>query len=1284
MLLCSAVALAVGATCVRLRAQSATQEAPADEPEVRIVLTATDREAADFLKQAELATAGGQYDKAIDLLQTLLTGDRKMLIGQRDDLRRYAGLRQRALTLLAALPAEAKANYVRQYEPPAAKLVEQYQASGDTAVLRRAAEDFSLTPSGRRAMDELGAIAYDRGDFLAAGFWWSRGGGENALSQTRIAAAYHAAGDAVRAGGALQRLESRFADERVVVAGKSVRAAEWTRQLLAKSSANAPVNGALPVAAVGIWSWPAAPAVQQKLASAMAGEFIDGEGFRVAVENGRPVATFAQQSGGRFARTFELADVVRPITVVINQAPAVVARVESGLIAIEPATGRELWRKNFILHEDSDAAKGSATSPFLGITGDIGRCEIAAGEGKIFAVGRYRAVDPSTYRRFALDASEDVSTLAAFDAATGKQLWAVGRGGAAGETLSTAKFLAAPAYHGGRLYVIARIGAEYHGLALDAANGKLLWQTAIGAVPTTSGEAVTWQAGYAVQTMTERGTPPTVAGHNVVFATNAGLIAALDSASGKPAWGYRYDSTVAGQVSDEYLRPVVDRAYDLVLARRPVRTQNNLLVERGRLICLPSDSEQVLVIDPNDGTLLWSRPREQAEYLATAANAVLLVSPHVTALDLATGETVRKIESEVVGRPAVIGSQVVAAARGEIKRINLADGSVGRLAAVHGNLLAGSVTIVGDGIVTANAAGLSGFVDERIASQLLNQRLTGAADAGVKLELRLTQAQLMLESGELAKAVEMLAALEKDAAGSPDISKRVRAAYAAALMKQLPQAPAGAVATLLTNAQRVADTTQQKLVIGLAAVKRYEAVGDRSQAAQLAVKLAKEHAAVVLRDPVTGEITSGYAVAQREASRLGSDVSADALAAGQLLPMFSLNQAGVTLLRDDAEQPVVFAQRLLASDGAALLTLDASAVTSAAASEKKLEAFAPRSRNRRAIVLADGAKLALVDDETLLLVDKKFAIAAKKPLRDLGVEGFSRLVVAGERVVFIMPRGRLVCVDLANAPVIAWTASGYDAHTHRYRQWLLQEDPRDRGIRVVHLGTGRVASFSGGRRSAEAMLVQSPENFLVAQTNDGVGVFDCRRLERQSSPIVSWPFERDASLTFLATHKNHVLVRSATENDASVHLLNLDEPGKVQAFAWPAEAGEPRQVWQQGDQLRVLAGRANNGQEGLITPHIVAIDLGAGKVLWAKALNEENAGAAAVRVTAATDNTLTCIVRLLSDRSKSELVVVEPNGTMVRTSLHGVESFRGTSPGQIGPHVVAENDSGLVFFRRGR
>lgn len=1284
MLLCSAVALAVGATCVRLRAQSATQEAPADEPEVRIVLTATDREAVDFLKQAELAMAGRQYDKAIDLLQTLLTGDRKMLIGQRDDLRRYAGLRQRALTLLAALPAEAKANYVRQYEPPATKLIEQYQVSGDTGVLRRAAEDFSLTPSGQRAMDELGALAYDRSDFLAAGYWWSRAGGENALTQTRIAAAYHAAGDAVRARGALGRLESRFANERVTIAGKSVNAAEWTRQLLAKSSANAPVNGTSPVAAVGIWSWPAAPAEQQKLASTMAGEFIDGEGFRVAVENGRPVATFAQQAGGRFARTFELADVVRPITLAINETPAVVARLESGLVAIEAATGRELWRNSFVLHEGSETAKGSATSPFLGITGDIGRCEIAAGEGKIFAVGRYRAVDPSTYRRFALDASEDVSTLAAFDAMTGKQLWASGRGGAAGETLSTAKFLAAPAYHGGRLYVIARIGAEYHGLALDAANGKLLWQTAIGAVPTTSGEAVTWQAGYAVQTMTERGTPPAVAGHNVVFATNAGLIAALDAASGKPAWGYRYDSAVAGQVNDEYLRPVVDRAYDLVLARRPVRTQNNILVERGRLICLPSDAEQVLVIDPNDGALLWSRPREQSEYLATTANAVLLVSPHVTALDLATGEIVRKIESDVLGRPAVVGSQVIAAAKGEIKRINLADGSVGRLAAVHGNLLAGSVMVVGDGIVTANAAGLSGFVDERAAAQLLNQRLTGAADSEVKLELRLTQAQLMVESGELAKAAAMLASLEKDAAGSPDISKRVRTAYAAALMKQLPQAPAGAIAALLTDAQRLADTTQQKLVIGLAAVKRYEAVGDRPQAAQLAVKLAKEHAAVVLRDPVTGEITSGYAVLRREAVRLGSDVSGEVLAAGQLLPMFSLNQPGIALLRDDAEQPVVFQQRLLASDGAALLALDASAATSAVASEKKLEAFAPRSRNRRAIVLADGAKLALIDDETLLLVEKNFAVAAKKTLRDLGVDGFSRLIVAGTRVVFIMPRGRLVCVDLAKAPVIAWTASGYDAHTHHYRQWLLQEDPRDRGIRVINLSTGRIASFSGGRRSAEAMIVQSPENFLVAQTTDGVGVFDCRRLERQSSPIASWPFERDASLSFLATHMNHVLVRSTTDTNEGLHLLNLEESGKVLPFAWPAEAGTPRQVWQQGDQLRVLAGRTNNGQEGLIAPHIVAIDIGSGKVSWAKALYEENAGAVAVRVTAASDHTLTCVVRPLNDRAKSELVVLEPNGTLVRTSLHGVESFRGTSPAQIGPHVVAETDSGLVFFRRGR
>ncbi len=126
----------------------------------------------------------------------------------------------------------------------------------------------------------------------------------------------------------------------------------------------------------------------------------------------------------------------------------------------------------------------------------------------------------------------------------------------------------------------------------------------------------------------------TLAGSNLVYAPDAGVIVALEAATGRRAWAFRYPSrglkTDNGDPSPRGLNPVV---YD-----------------SGRVFASPVDFDGILCLDARSGEKLWERKGIEAVHMLGTAKGKLLLTTAKTeswpagirALEAESGADVRR------------------------------------------------------------------------------------------------------------------------------------------------------------------------------------------------------------------------------------------------------------------------------------------------------------------------------------------------------------------------------------------------------------------------------------------------------------------------------------------------------------------------------------------------------------------------------------------------------------------------------------------------------------------
>jgi hypothetical protein len=181
-----------------------------------------------------------------------------------------------------------------------------------------------------------------------------------------------------------------------------------------------------------------------------------------------------------------------------------------------------------------------------------------------------------------------------------------------------------PALDGARLFVTLRrreaARDEIHVAALDVRDGRVLWKQFIGAAePATN---ATWTELTSQLLTVDQGT--------VYCNTNAGLVAALESRTGRVRWMTSYP-----RASWESRDP--DRNH-----LHFYRDLNPCLVDRGVVVVAPTDCNRLFALDATNGIPLWVTPAElaaDAVHLLGVANDRLAVSGEcVYWFDIRTGQ----------------------------------------------------------------------------------------------------------------------------------------------------------------------------------------------------------------------------------------------------------------------------------------------------------------------------------------------------------------------------------------------------------------------------------------------------------------------------------------------------------------------------------------------------------------------------------------------------------------------------------------------------------------------
>ena len=99
----------------------------------------------------------------------------------------------------------------------------------------------------------------------------------------------------------------------------------------------------------------------------------------------------------------------------------------------------------------------------------------------------------------------------------------------------------------------------------------------------------------------------TSAGPNVIYNTDGGTVIALDAATGRPAWEYRYPRNE---------RPTLPRYRDLCPP----------LADGGRVYAAPADTDRLLCLDAATGRLIWEREGVEVIHLLGVAHGRLIAT----------------------------------------------------------------------------------------------------------------------------------------------------------------------------------------------------------------------------------------------------------------------------------------------------------------------------------------------------------------------------------------------------------------------------------------------------------------------------------------------------------------------------------------------------------------------------------------------------------------------------------------------------------------------------------
>ncbi len=170
-------------------------------------------------------------------------------------------------------------------------------------------------------------------------------------------------------------------------------------------------------------------------------------------------------------------------------------------------------------------------------------------------------------------------------------------------------FLGPPLVLDGRLYAVTECESQLNLVALKAETGAVLWIQGIGYVDRPVDEDSLRNA---------LACTPCYSAGVIVCPTQMGVLVAVDALDGALLWTYYYgdDDVTASESAWSFVshRPYGNAGF-----------LNPPLIDGNRVVILPRQSESIHCLDLASGRKLWKQPRNDAEFIAGAADGVLMV-----------------------------------------------------------------------------------------------------------------------------------------------------------------------------------------------------------------------------------------------------------------------------------------------------------------------------------------------------------------------------------------------------------------------------------------------------------------------------------------------------------------------------------------------------------------------------------------------------------------------------------------------------------------------------------
>ncbi|MHC4591137.1 MAG: outer membrane protein assembly factor BamB family protein, partial [Planctomycetota bacterium] len=294
-----------------------------------------------------------------------------------------------------------------------------------------------------------------------------------------------------------------------------------------------------------------------------------------------------------------------------------------------------------------------------------GLATVSVSEGRLFAI----RVDPLRLRIPAKPWAarpaevELANGLSCYDAEHGSVLWRLGGGTLHSKgPLDECWFFTAPTVSHGQAYVLAARRGHLYALCLDAASGRLIWRSRIGAL-----EARQEVQRYAMQFFLADTAPPAVADGIAIFPTGQGLVCAYDARDGSLLWVAEYPR------ADVWISRLGER---INVPAGPWHPRQPLL-QGGLCLLTPMDSRHLVAFSIRTGGAVW-----QAEFphgtalLGALDDHTYVQNAGVTCLDLRSGEAVWEVAeaSRPVGIGALGREVVYVPERTGIRRLHVSSG----------------------------------------------------------------------------------------------------------------------------------------------------------------------------------------------------------------------------------------------------------------------------------------------------------------------------------------------------------------------------------------------------------------------------------------------------------------------------------------------------------------------------------------------------------------------------------------------------------------------------------